>query len=117
MELMRHFADVVGKENVLFLEFRSSAERRKLSLCFWEGKNLVMMALTHCSRDITVVKDIESMVAQLLSVVSTGPTIICCGDADIDFINASTKKTYAESWSAVPYHLEFGPKGQTNAQT
>ena len=88
MELMRHIADMVGKEGVLSLEFRSSAVRRSLSLCFWEGKNLVMTALTHCSRDVPVVKGNVSTVGQLLSVVSTDPTIVCCGGADSDFIKA-----------------------------
>ena len=52
MELMRQTADVVGKEGVLSLEFRNSAVRRSLSLSFWVGKNLVMLALTHCTRDV-----------------------------------------------------------------
>ena len=97
MELMRHIADVVGKEGVLSLEFKSSAVRRSLILCFWEGKNLVMMALTHCSGDVPVVKGNVSMVGQLLSVVSANPTIVCCGGADSDFIKAldrdPTRKT------------------------
>ena len=88
MELMRHIADVVGKEGVLSLEFKKSAVRRSLSLCFWEGKKLVMMALTHCSRDVPVVKSSVSMVGQLLSVVSTDPTIVCCGGVDSDFIKS-----------------------------
>ena len=88
LELMRHIADVVGKEGVLSLEFKSSAVRRILSLCFWEGKNLVMMAVTHCGRDVPVVKGNVSMVGQLLSVVSMSTTIVCCGGADSDFIKA-----------------------------
>ena len=86
LELLRHIADVVGKEGVLSLEFKRSAVRRSSSLCFWEGKNLVMMALTHCSRDVPVVKGNMSLVAQLLSLVSTGPTFVCCGGPDSDFI-------------------------------
>ena len=86
MELMSHIADVVGKESVLSFEFKCSAVRRSLSLCFWEGKNVVMMALTQCGRDVPVVKGNVSMVAQLLSVVSTGPTFVCCVGADSDFI-------------------------------
>ena len=82
MKLIRHIADVVDKESVLSLEFRSSANCRSLSLCFLEGKNLV----TQCSRDNLVVKGNVSRVVQLLGVVSTGPTIVCCESADIDFI-------------------------------
>ena len=47
-----------------------------------------MMALTHCSRDVPVVMCNISMVGQLLSVVSTDPTTVCCGGADSDFIRA-----------------------------
>ena len=88
---------MVGKEGVLSLEFKNSAVRCSLSLCFWEGKNLVMMALTHCSRDVPVVKGNVSMVGQLLSVMSMDPTIVCCSGADSDFIQAldrdPTRKT------------------------
>ena len=70
---MRHIADVDGKEGVFSLELKSLAVRRSLSLCFLEGKNLVMMALTHRSRDVPAVKVIVSMIAQLLGVVSTDP--------------------------------------------
>ena len=86
MELRRHIADVVGKEGVFSLDLKSLAVHRSLSLCFWEGKNLVMMVLTHCSRDVPVVKGNVSMVRQLLSVVSTDPTIVCCGGAGSDFL-------------------------------
>ena len=78
MELLRHIANVVGKEGVLSLELKSSAIRRSLSLWFWEGKNLVMMALTHCSRDVPVVEGNVWMVAQLLSVVSTVHICVLC---------------------------------------
>ena len=88
MELMRHFADMVSKKGVVSLEFRSSAVRRSLSLYFWDGKNLVMMASTHCGRDVPEVEGNVSMVGQLLSAVSTGPTIVCCGGANSDFIKA-----------------------------
>ena len=106
MELMRHTADVVGKESVLpSLEFKSSAVRRSLSLCFWEGKNLVMMALTHCSRDVLVVKGNVSMVGQLLSVVSTDPTIVCCGGADSDFIKTLDRDPTRKAGVQYPFSL------------
>ena len=85
MELMRHIADVVAKEGALSLEFKCSAVRRIRCLCFWERRNLVMMALAYCIRDVPLVKGNVSMVAQLLSVVSAGPIIVCCGG---DFIKA-----------------------------
>ena len=105
MELMRRIADVVGKEDVLSLEFKSSAVRRSLSLCFWEGKNLVIMALTHCSRDVPVVKGNVSMVGQLLSVVSTDPTFVCCGGAGSDFIKALDRDPTGKAGVQYPFSL------------
>ena len=102
---MRHIADVVGKEGVLSLEFKSSAVRRSLSLCFWEGKNLAMMALTHCGRDVPVVKGNVSMVGQLLSVVSMAPTIVCCGGADSDFIKALDEDPTRKAGVQYPFSL------------
>ena len=102
---MRHLADVVGKEAVLSLEFKSSAVRRSLSLCFWEGKNLTMMALTYCSRDVAVVKGNVSMVGQLLSVVSGNPTIVCCGGADSDFIKALDRDPTRKAGVQYPFCL------------
>ena len=105
MELMRHIADVVGKEGVLSLEFKSSAVRRSLSLCFWEGKNLVMMGLTRCSRDVPVVKGNVSMVGQLLSVVSTDPKIVCRAGADSDFIKALDRDPTRKAAVQYPFCL------------
>ena len=105
MELMRHIADIVGKEGVLSPEFKISAVRRNLSLCFWEGKNLVMMALTHCCRDVPVVKGNVSMVGQLLSVVSTDPTSVCCGGADSDFIKALDRDPTRKAGVQYPFGL------------
>ena len=88
---MRHIADVVGKEGVHSVEFRISAVRRSPISCFWEEKNLVMMALAHCSRDFHVVKGNVSWVAPFLKVVSMGPSLVRCGGADIDFIKATDR--------------------------
>ena len=105
MELMRHIAEVVGKEGVLSLALKSSAVRRSLSLCFWEGKNLVMMALTNCSRDVPVVKGNVSMIGQLLSVVSMGPTIVRCGGADSDLIKALDRDPTRKAGVQYPFSL------------
>ena len=48
----------------------------------------MMMALTHCCRDVPVVKGNVSMVGQLLSVVSMITTIVCYGGVDSNFIKA-----------------------------
>ena len=104
-ELLRHIADVVDKEGVLSLEFKSSAVRRSLSLCFSEGKNLVMMALTHCGRGVPVVKGNVSMAGQLLSVVSMSPTIVCCGGADNGFIKALDRDPTRKAGVQYPFCL------------
>ena len=105
MELMRHIADVVGKDGVFSFVLKSLAVRRSLGLCFWEGKNLVMMVLTHCSRNVPVVKGNVSMVDQLLSVVSANPTIVCCGGADIDFIKALDRYLTRKAGDQYPFSL------------
>ena len=105
MELMRHIADVIGREGVFSLELYSSAVRRSFSLCFLEAKNLVMMALTHCGRDVPVVKGNASMVGQLLSVVSTGPTFLCCGDADSDSFKALDRDPTLKAGVQYPFSL------------
>ena len=105
MELMRHNAGVVSKKGVLSLEFRTSAVRRSPNLCFWEGKNLVMMALIHCIRDVPEVKGNVSLVGQLLSVLSMGPTIVRCGGADSDFIKALDRDPTRKVGVQYPFSL------------
>ena len=105
MELMRHIADVVGKEGVFSHELKSLAVRRSFSLGFWEGKNHVMMVLTHCSRDVPLVKGNVSMVGQLLSVVSTDPTIVSCGGADSNFIKALARDPTRKAGVQYPFCL------------
>ena len=106
MELMRHIGDVVGKKGVLSLEFKISAVRRSLSLCFWGGGgNLVMIALIYCGTDVPVVKGNVSTVGQLLLVVSTGPTIVCCGGAKNDFIKALDRDPTRKAGVQYPFSL------------
>ena len=65
----------------------------------------MMMALTHCSRADSVVKGNVSMIAQLLSVVSKGPTIVCCGGADSDFIEALDRNPTRKTGVHYPFSL------------
>ena len=88
-----------------FLEFKSSAVRQRLCLCCWEGKNLVMMALTHCCRDVPLVKGIVSMVGELLCVVSTAPIFVCCGGADSNFIKALDRDPTRKAGVQYPFSL------------
>ena len=63
------------------------------------------MALTHCSRDVPVVEGNVSMVGQLLSVVSMGPTIVCCGGADSDFNKALDRDPTRKAGVQYPFSL------------
>ena len=65
----------------------------------------MMMALTHCGRDVPVVKGNVAMVGQLLSVVSTDPTIVCCGGADSDFNKALEKDPTRKAGVQYPFSL------------
>ena len=105
MELMRHIPEVNVKEGVLSLEFKNSTGRCSLSLCSWERQNLMMMALTHCSRTNPAVKSNVSIVAQLLSMVSAGPTIVCCVGADSDFIKALDRDLTRKAGVQYPFSL------------
>ena len=66
-----------------------------------------MMALTHCSRDVPVMKGNVSMVGQLLSVVSMGPAIVSCGGADSDFMKALDRDPTRKA--GVQYPFRFNP--------
>ena len=105
MELMSHIATNVGKEGVLSVEFSRSASRRNLSLSFWEKKNFVMIAFTHCNRDIPIVKGNVLMIGYLLSVVSMVPTINSCGGADIRFVKALDRNPMRKNGLQYPFNL------------
>ena len=64
-----------------------------------------MMALTHCSRDVPVVKGNVSLIGQVLSVVSAVPTIVCCGGADSDFIKALDRDPTRKAGVQYPFNL------------
>ena len=86
--LMKHLALVLGCEKVYSLEFTTTSIRRKLSINFWEGKDLVTMTVAQCGRDVPSVKSSVLLCSQLLSAVSLEPTIICCAGGSADVIKA-----------------------------
>ena len=65
----------------------------------------MMVALTHCGRGVPVGKGNVSIVGQLLSVVSMGPTIVCCGGADNDFIKALDRDQTQKAGAQYPFSL------------
>ena len=105
MELMKHFAIIVSKEVVLSLEFNTSESRRSFSFCFWEGKNFLMVAFTHCDRDDLVVKSKKLLLDQILNAGSMGPTITSCRGADVDFIKALNRDPLRKTRVQYPFNL------------
>ena len=64
-----------------------------------------MMALTHWSRDVPVVKGNVSLIGQLLIVVSAHPTIVCYGGADNDLIKALDRDPTRKVGVQYPFNL------------
>ena len=52
-----------------------------------------------------MVKGKVSMIGQLLSVVSTGPTIVCCGGADSNFIKTLDRDPTRNAGVQYPFSL------------
>ena len=73
------------------LEFTTTNVRRGLSICFWEGKELVTMNIALCDRDVPAVSSYLLLCSQALSAVSLEPTFICCAGGSADFIKALDK--------------------------
>ena len=73
------------------LEFTNTSVRRKLSISFWEGKDLVTMTVALCGQDVPSVKSSVLHCSQVLSAMSLEPTIICCAGGSADFIEALDK--------------------------
>ena len=103
--LMKHVASVLGREKVYSLEFTTTSIRRKLSISFWEGKNLVTMTVAQCGRDVPSVKSSVLLCSQVLSAVSLEPTIICCAGGSADFIKALDKAPSQKAGLQYPFNL------------
>ena len=88
---MKHVAAILQREKVYSLEFTTTNIRRGLSIRFWEGKEMVTMAVAHCGRDVPAVRSCVLLCSQLLSAVSLEPNIICCEGGSTDFIKALDK--------------------------
>ena len=102
---MKHVAAVVQREKVYSLGFTTTNIRRELSIGFWEGKELVTVAIAHCGRDVPAVRSCVLLCSQMLSVVSLEPTIICCAGGSADFIKALDKAPSQKSGIQYPFSL------------
>ena len=71
---MKHVAAILQREKKYSLEFTTTNVRRGLSICFWEGKELVTMTIAHCGRDVPAVRSCVVLCrwSQPLSVVRVG---------------------------------------------
>ena len=88
---MKHVATILQREKVYSLELTTTNIRRALRIRFWEGTDLVTMAVAHCGRDVPAVRSCVFLCSQLLSAVSLEPTFICCAVGSADSIKALDK--------------------------
>ena len=103
--LLKHVAMVLELEKVYSLEFTTTSVRRKLSISFWEGKDLVTMAVAQCGRDIPAERSCVLLCSQLLSAVSLELTIICCAGGSADFIKSLDNAPNQKSAIQYPFNL------------
>ena len=93
------------REKVYSLEFTTTSVRRKLSISFWEGKDLITMAIAQCGRDVLSVKSSVLLCSQWLSAISLEPTFICCAGGSADFIRALDKAPNQKVGIKHPFNL------------
>ena len=105
VRFLKHLAAILGHEEVYSLEFQSKTTRRNLSITFWEGRELVTMAIAHCGRDVPVMKSTVLLCSQLLSAVSTEPRNILCGGSSLEFIKALDKAPSQKAGIQYPFSL------------
>ena len=103
--LLKNIAAVLEREKMYSLEFMTTSVRRKLSINFWEGNDLITVTIAHCGRDIPSVKCSVLFFSKILSAVSLGPTIICCSGGSADFIEALDKAPSQKAGLQFPFKL------------
>ena len=103
--LPQHIAVVLGREKVYSLEFTTTSVRRKLSISFWEGKDLVTMTVAQCGRDVPSVKSSVLLCSQVLSAISLEPIIISCAGGSADFFKALDKAPNQKAGLQYPFNL------------
>ena len=103
--LLKHIAVVLRRKEVYSLEFTTTSVQRKLSISFWDGKDLITMTISQCGRDVPSVKSSVLLCSQLLSAISLEPTIICCAGGSADFIKALDKAPNQKAGMQYPFRL------------
>ena len=105
MYLLKHNAVFLEREKVYSLEFTTTSVRRKLSISFWEGKDLVTMTVAQCGREFPSVKTSVLFCSQVLSAISLEPTVISCAGGSADFIKAVDKAPHQKAGLQYPFNL------------
>ena len=103
--LLKHIAVVLEREKVYSLEFTTTSVRRKLSISFWDERDLVTMAIAQCGREFPSVKISVLLCSQLLRAISLGPTIICCAGGSADFLKALDNAPNQKVGLQYPFNL------------
>ena len=80
------------------LEFTIINVRGGLSICFWDGKELVTMTFAAVTFSVL-------LCCQVLSAVSLGPTNICCAGGSADFIKALDRAPSQKARLQYPFNL------------
>ena len=99
---------VFEHEKVYSLEFTTTSVGRKLSISFWEGKDLVTLTIARCGRDVPSVKSSVLLCSQVLSAISLEPTIFCCAGGNANFIKALDKAPNQKA--GLQYPFKFLPR-------
>ena len=103
---LKHIATVLQREKVYSLLFVSSNSRQSLSISLWEGKELIIMSIAYCGRNVPV--KINVLVSsQLLNAVSTEPRINWCIGMSLEFIKALDKASSQEAGIQYPISLSY----------
>ena len=87
------------------LKFTTTSVRHKLSISFWDGKDLVTITVAQCGRDVPSVKTSVLLCSQVLSAISLEPTIISCAGGSADFIKALDKALNQKAGLQYPFNL------------
>ena len=103
--LLKHLATVLRREGVYSVEFTSTTSRRRLSISFWEGKELVTVRLAHCDVDVPVIKINVLLMSQLLGAASTEPRVICCSGSSLEFTKALDRAPSQKAGIQYPFCL------------
>ena len=103
--LLKLIAVILEREKMYSLEFTTTSVRRKPSISFWEGKDLISVTIAQSGRDVPSVKSSVLLCSQVLSAISLETTVVCCAGESADFITALDKAPNQEAGLQYPINL------------